>query len=418
MNLSPLSDRVTTATFNADLNPGSSSARNRAPFPALLRDYAASLALASLVALAGCTNAPQRADDITLAETGTTQSPLQPTLRASAGAVTGSTLVTGSGATTNVVIGSAPDNVPSAMGAPAADAPRVGLNTAVASPVAAAGSSISPVATQGVSTPSPGAPTSSSRPPRLGKAISVGAGTEPGAPANAVGASSTASPAAATSLPSRVVTSVRTKPGCVGAECPTIKVRRIMFSGRDRFTVFLEEALVSMAEIDTSNSAPFRTMAEFERNFWRVAKPRYEVVLESGVRRDSPDIIVVQLDSYVFAGGAHGMSTTQYINWLPKVDRLLSLETMLLPRMMKQFEATLARQHTQWLKTNPIANENPESYNKLWPFKVSDNAALLAEGLAITYDPTVIAPYSYGRPTLIIPYSELNGILRPELLPK
>ena len=48
---------------------------------------------------------------------------------------------------------------------------------------------------------------------------------------------------------------------------------------------------------------------------------------------------------------------------------------------------------------------------------MSDNVALLAEGLAVTYDPYVLAPYSFGRPTFVIPYSELNGILRPELMP-
>ena len=224
-------------------------------------------------------------------------------------------------------------------------------------------------------------------------------------------------PLANNTIPWRVVESTYVKPSCTGADCPTIKIRRLVFSGRERFNKFLDETLASLAELDTKQTAPFKTLAAFQKYFFTVAKPKWEVVLEAGVRRDTPELVVVQLDSYVFAGGAHGASTTQYLNWLPKVDRLLTLETMILPNTARQFEQALRRQHAEWLKTNTIAQENPAAYNKTWPFAMSDNVALLAEGLAVTYDPYVLAPYSFGRPTLVIPYSALNGILRPELMP-
>ena len=224
-------------------------------------------------------------------------------------------------------------------------------------------------------------------------------------------------PLANDTIPWRVVESALVKPGCTGAECPSLKIRRLAFSGHDRFNKFLDETLASLAELDTKQNAPFKTLAAFQKYFFAVAKPRWEVVLEAGVRRETPALVVVQLDSYVFSGGAHGASTTQYINWLPKVDRLLTLETMILPSAAKKFEQALRRQHAEWLKTNTAAQENPAAYSKEWPFTMSDNVALLAEGLAVTYDPYVLAPYSFERPTFVIPYSELNGILRPELMP-
>lgn len=224
-------------------------------------------------------------------------------------------------------------------------------------------------------------------------------------------------PLANETIPWRVMESSLVKPGCTGAECPSLKIRRLAFTGHDRFNKFLDETLASLAELETRQTAPFKTLAAFQKYFFAVAKPRWEVVLEAGVRRETPALVVVQLDSYVFSGGAHGASTTQYINWLPKVDRLLTLETMILPSATKKFEEALRRQHAEWLKTNTVAQENPAAYSKAWPFTMSDNVALLAEGLAVTYDPYVLAPYSFGRPTFVIPYSELNGVLRPELLP-
>lgn len=218
-------------------------------------------------------------------------------------------------------------------------------------------------------------------------------------------------------IPARSITIVRTKPDCSSADCPSIKVKRLSFIGRDRFNNFLDQTMASMAEVDASNNAAFRTLAEFATYFWKISKPGYQVVLEASVRRGDEDLVVVQLDSYIFTGGAHGLSTTQYINWLPQTDKILSLESMLLPKKMPAFEQALKKQHAIWLKSNPQAIENPAAYNKLWPFVPTDNAALLSDGLAVTYDPYSIAPYSFGRPTITIPYSELVGILRPELLP-
>lgn len=218
-------------------------------------------------------------------------------------------------------------------------------------------------------------------------------------------------------IPARTITIVRTKPDCSSADCPSIKVKRLSFIGRDRFNNFLDQTMASMAEVDASNNAAFRSLAEFATYFWKISKPGYQVVLEASVRRGDEDLVVVQIDSYIFTGGAHGLSTTQYINWLPQTDKILTLENMLLPKKMTAFEQALKKQHAIWLTTNPQAIENPAAYNKLWPFVPTDNAALLADGLAVTYDPYSIAPYSFGRPTITIPYTELVGILRPELLP-
>lgn len=305
-----------------------------------------------------------------------------------------------------------------------ADTPVVGgsnLNTAFTGSVTTAGSANTQNVTTrpegGIRLPDGTRPVATPIPVTAAVSTSAVSGQELSADKNVKAADGSSSTIIAESkIPARSITIVRTKPDCTGADCPTIKVKRINFIGRDRFNNFLDQIMASMAEIDSSNTSAFKTIGEFAAYFWKISKPKYEVVLEASVKRGDENLVVVQLDSYIFTGGAHGLSATQYINWLPQTDKILSLESMLIPKKMPEFEKVLKNQHAIWLKTNPLALENPAAYNKLWPFIPTDNAALLSQGLAVTYDPYTIAPYSFGRPTLIIPYQELAGILRPELL--
>ncbi len=218
--------------------------------------------------------------------------------------------------------------------------------------------------------------------------------------------------------PSKKQVLVQTKPGCTGKQCPSIKLERLIFTEHERFSAFVEQLLLSMAQIESNQAKNFDTLSQLSEHFWATARPRDEIVLRATLKRATPTIVVVQLDSYIYSGGAHGNSTTQYLNWLPRSDIVVNLQTMIPSDNMPAFEAALKRQHARWLQTNDLAKADPKAYDKMWPFHFSENAALLEDGIAITYDPYEIGPFALGMPTLVIPYSELQGILRPELLPR
>lgn len=213
-----------------------------------------------------------------------------------------------------------------------------------------------------------------------------------------------------------VVNVVRTKPGCKGSACPKITLKPLSFNGYDRFNAFLETSLVNMAQVDSNQAKTFSNLADLSTDFWRTAESRYEIVLGASVKRATPEIVVIALESYLFSGGAHGMSTMQYINWLPELDRILTLEAMLLPGRLSAFEVALKRAHAKWLETNEFAKADSVAYEKMWPFQFSDNAALLANGIAVTFDPYTLGPYVLGMPTIVIPFSDLKGIVNPALI--
>jgi hypothetical protein len=161
-----------------------------------------------------------------------------------------------------------------------------------------------------------------------------------------------------------------------------------------------------------------KTFPELASEFWKTAEDRYEIVLGAEVRRATPSVVVIELQSYLYSGGAHGMSTMQYVNWLPKMDKILTLNDMVLRGRMKAFEAALKKQYMKWLETNEFAQTDKAAYSKMWPFQFSDNAALMQDGIAVTFEHYVLGPYALGMPTIVVPYSELKGIINSGLLAK
>jgi hypothetical protein len=215
--------------------------------------------------------------------------------------------------------------------------------------------------------------------------------------------------------PYRVDSLVAKMPDCKGELCPSITFKKLSFEGHERFNAFLVRSLLGVALLDTSK---VKTFAELASQFWKTAEDRYEIVLGAEVRRATPSVIVIELQSYLYSGGAHGMSTMQYVNWVPKTDKILTLNDMVLRGRMKAFEGALKKQYEKWLDTNEFAQTDKADYSKMWPFQFSDNAALMQDGIAVTFDHYVLGPYALGMPTIVVPYAELKGIIKSGLLAK
>ena len=202
---------------------------------------------------------------------------------------------------------------------------------------------------------------------------------------------------------------------CAKDRCANVHVRTADFAQHPAFTQFLTRSLLSMASVD-AKSVPASNVSELMAKFEKTATPETSEYLQANVLRNQSDLVVVDLVHYIFSGGAHGDTTSQYVNWLPKTNQVASLETMLLPGSMARFDQILREQHQIWLREQSNSIDDVKSFEQTWPFKPSDNAALMPAGLTVTYDRYVIGPGSFGQPSLVIPYSKLTSVLKPEFL--
>jgi hypothetical protein len=214
----------------------------------------------------------------------------------------------------------------------------------------------------------------------------------------------------------RILSKILTKPNCSGDACPSITFNRLDFEAHPRFNAFLVRSQLEIALMGVGQGKAFIQLGDLAKAFWDVADNHDEIVLSAGVIRDTASLVVAELYSYAYTGGAHGMSTAMYVNWSPSLDKIFTLNDFVLPGRMKAFEEVLKKKHAQWLKDNEFAQTDLAAYLETWPFEFSDNAALLQDGIAVTYGHYVLGPYALGMPTILVPYAELKGIINRGLL--
>ncbi|KAA0913817.1 RsiV family protein [Psychrobacter sp. ANT_WB68] len=127
------------------------------------------------------------------------------------------------------------------------------------------------------------------------------------------------------------------------------------------------------------------------------------------------DFELFEISSYVFTGGAHGMPYSEYLIFDQQTKKQIQLADMLQPNKKPRFKALAYNAYKDWVKT---VDEDVASYEKNWPFTLSDNVTLTDKGLDIRYQHYAIGPYAYGMPVLSISYEKLDGIIKPHFIPK
>lgn len=128
------------------------------------------------------------------------------------------------------------------------------------------------------------------------------------------------------------------------------------------------------------------------------------------------DVEQVEITSYVFLGGAHGMPYTEYVMLDGSSKRRLHLDDLLMANKKPKFKALAYEAYKAWVKQ--MGNDNLKDYEKSWPFSLTDNAMLTDKGVVLKYQAYDIGPYAFGQPELLVPYAKLSGVIKPQYISK
>ncbi len=209
---------------------------------------------------------------------------------------------------------------------------------------------------------------------------------------------------------------MRNKPACQ-TNCPRFGMDSLVFPGRPALTQAAQQALIAQASADLGLKN-IQSLEQLEQAYWNQAGSRDELLLASRTPYRNAALTVVELSSYYYpTSAAHGMTQIQYLNWDNRENRAISLKDMLVPGQQNAFDALLRQAHQVWLQSSEDAQQDPNGFVRMWPFKPSNNVGFSDQGLLVKYNSYEIAPYSAGQPTLLIPYQQLRTVLRPAYLP-
>lgn len=212
----------------------------------------------------------------------------------------------------------------------------------------------------------------------------------------------------------RQVLSEQRPEGCPPSDdsCPLVNVDTQIFADEPALNTLIDNRLRQMT-INTPDATLPASLETYQQQFLQHAEAGWSSYLQAKLIDQHNALLVVELSSYLYTGGAHGMPGRGFINYDRERDREVKLADVLLPGKEGAFWRVAAQAHQQWL----LANEHDAAFSRQWPFQQTTNVALLKDRVMLKYDVYSIAPYSSGHPTLDIPYAELEGILKPAYLP-
>ena len=231
-----------------------------------------------------------------------------------------------------------------------------------------------------------------------------------------------------------------TLPECNGNTCPDFTVERLQ-SNFPFIDQLLDQEILDqlskMLEIVDVDQASSTAQGSEQTNHLDVQAQQYanafikideelkalssshqiSLMIKPKILQSKGTLATVVLNSSSYLGGAHGSTAQRYYNFDLKNQKQVQLNDLLLPKQKAKLDKLAHEAFKTWVIDSKLANTADE-YEQAWPFQVTDNYFLGEQGLILQYGEYEIGPYVVGLPRLVIPFDQLQGVLKPEYLPK
>ncbi|MDA3500824.1 RsiV family protein [Acinetobacter junii] len=231
-----------------------------------------------------------------------------------------------------------------------------------------------------------------------------------------------------------------TLPECNGNTCPDFTVERLQ-SNFPFIDQLLDQEILDqlskMLEIVDADQASSTAQGSEQTNHLDVQAQQYanafikideelkalssshqiSLMIKPKILQSKGTLATVVLNSSSYLGGAHGSTAQRYYNFDLKNQKQVQLNDLLLPKQKAKLDKLAHDAFKTWVIDSKLANTADE-YEQAWPFQVTDNYFLGEQGLILQYGEYEIGPYVVGLPRLVIPFDQLQDVLKPQYLPK
>ena len=219
-------------------------------------------------------------------------------------------------------------------------------------------------------------------------------------------------PAPAADTPPERITWERTAL-CKRSDCTLVNVDTLRYAGEPALNELIDQALLRMADAPPLANGPDPLQRYTDVLFQRQPAGK-EVWLQAKQLDQHDDLLVIELSSYI-KDREQGWPGRNFINYSRSHKRSLQPSELFLPEQEFEFWNAVREAHLAWLRQQNLLDNR--TFRTQWPFRRTQNIALLRDRVRIKYEVASIGPYQMGHPYLDIPYARLQNVLKPQYIP-
>jgi hypothetical protein len=203
--------------------------------------------------------------------------------------------------------------------------------------------------------------------------------------------------------------------GCeiVNIEYPVFKGAAIL---NDAVSSTLIKTLGLYNKIDTNLNQVSQTFVKSYTAFksqQRKSSIIYSLMGKGKVIRQDSSLVTLQLNGYIFQGGAHGGSSVQFINWNTKANKNITLSDILVNGYEEKLTAVADTIFRKSEKLSDTSSLKHDYFFKDGKFALNNNFLITPVGLRFLYNQYEIKPYAAGQTNLLVPYAKIKSLLLP-----
>jgi len=207
------------------------------------------------------------------------------------------------------------------------------------------------------------------------------------------------------------------------SDCPEIKISLPKALDDTRIaekinTTINEELIYTLKFEDSLDVATVEEAMQSFTNSYQSFKKEFsdetmgwQAQANGAVSYENTFLVSLQLDTYMFTGGAHGYGATTFLNF--DKSKSMELENY---HLFKDLEGFIDFAEEQFRQTQKIPTQGPINATGFMfsgdVFHLPENLGFTEDGIKLVYNQYEVASYADGPIELLIPYAKVNAFLK------
>jgi hypothetical protein len=191
--------------------------------------------------------------------------------------------------------------------------------------------------------------------------------------------------------------------------CIVAEIKYPVFTGQKILNDTISHRLLMQFGITGKADSNLKQLAE---QFLKAGKD-FSLNTNTEVIRQDSSILVMQLSGYRFIGGARGYYLVSFINWDTKAEKKIELKDIFADVHTGVLNIIAEKIFRKQEKLSDSASLKPGYLFKGGRFTLNNNFLITPIGIRFLYNQNEIKTYSAGQTDILIPYSQIRSLLRP-----